>query len=201
MTPTILDGYSLDGNIVRRGEDPDVITGLRRAPAALAVALVLSLAGAGAAMAAPSPIMGSATPNPPGGTSVLGQHDARVCVSQFAPGTEIHVVNQTTGETATIHSNFKGKGCNALPISHSCRAAAQTIVETGKGADGKPTTVTQTVTVPAASSLCTASAGSTLPFTGSNIILPGTVAGLLLIIVGTALTLVRRRRRADALSG
>lgn len=172
----------------------------RRAFSTFLLVTMLGVAGAtfgvGAASATSIPVKdGSATPNPPGGT-VLAGHHARACVKNFKPGSKVHVVNQTTGQSTTIHSNFKGKGCNSLPVKRACRATSQTIVETGTGANGKPATVTQTVTAPATSSVCVASAGSTLPFTGSNIIIPGTIIGLVLIGLGTAMTIVRRRRAA-----
>jgi hypothetical protein len=113
----------------------------------------------------------------------------------------VHVTNQTTGQSTTIHSNFKGSGCSQLPVKQACQATTQTIVETGTGPNGKPATVTQTVTSPATSSLCVSSAGSTLPFTGSNIIIPATIIGLVLIGLGTAMTIVRRRRAEGGATG
>ena len=158
---------------------------------------VAGIAGSGAAMAG-----GSDTPNPVGGTTDPG-HGGLVCAHGFKPGSAVHVVNRTTGASRTIHSNFKGSGCGSLPLRHACQSSTQTVVETGTASNGRPASVTQTVTTPAVASLCTAvsSAGSTLPFTGSNIIISGTITGLALIAIGTVLLAIRRRRRAAGALG
>jgi hypothetical protein len=180
---------------------------LRRAFGTLLLATLLGVAGSmltvGAASAAPRLVMsGSATPpgHPGGSVGVLGEHFVRFCVKNFKAGTPVKVVNQTTGESVTIHAGSSGKGCAQVPIKRACQALTQTIVATGTGADGKPTTVKQTVTAPATSGLCQSSSGGTLPFTGSDLIIPGVIVGLALIGVGGGMTVVRRRRADPASS-
>jgi len=170
----------------------------------LATTFLLATLGVAAAAGSTAAMAGGDTPNPPGGTVQTDPgHGARVCVHGFKPGSTVHVVNQTTGASRTIRSNIKGSGCGSLGVGQACHASTQTLVETGTGTNGKPATVTQTVTAPAVSTLCTAvsAAGATLPFTGSTIIISGTILGLVLIALGTALLAVRRRRRATGVSG
>jgi hypothetical protein len=183
-----------------------VIAPLRRVFSALMLAVLVGIAGsalaAGAATAAPRPVFGgSQTPggDPGASVGVLGEHFVKFCVKNFKPGSTVKVVNTTTGATVTIHVGPNGKGCANVPIKRACKAVTQTIVATGTGANGQPTTVKQTVTAPATKSLCgTGVLGSgTLPFTGSDIIIPGIIIGLVLIATGTALT-IRRRRSGEA---
>jgi LPXTG-motif cell wall-anchored protein len=180
-------------------ENP-VITIFRRLCATTFLVALIGVAGAAGSTAA---LASGDTPNPPGGTIQTDPgHGARVCVHGFQGGSAIRVTNHTTGASRTIRSNVKGRGCGAVPVRRSCHSSTQTVVETGAATNGKPTSVTQTVTTPAVASLCTAvsAAGSTLPFTGSEIIIPGTIVGVALIALGTALLAVRRRRRAAALT-
>jgi hypothetical protein len=172
----------------------------RRAFSTLLLATLLAAAGSmlsvGAASAAPRPITaGSATPGAPGGTvQVLGEHFIRDCVKNFKPHSTVTVVNESNGATVKIHTDGKGNGCASLPLKHACQALTQQLVATGIGSDGKPATVRQTMTAPATKSLCRTSSGGTLPFTGSNIIVPGVIIGVVLIVVGAAMSVVRRRR-------
>jgi hypothetical protein len=182
---------------------------MRRILSALLLAIVMGAAGAlgaGSASAAPRTAFadnpGSSTPSGDPGASVgvLGEHFVKFCVKNFKPGTTVKVVNTTTGATTTLHVSQDGKGCTNVPIKRACHAVTQTIVATGTGANGKPATVKQTVTAPATKSLCgegVLGSGS-LPFTGSDIIIPGVIIGLVLIATGTALTIVRRRRSGEA---
>jgi hypothetical protein len=187
--------------------EPTMTATVRRVFSTVLLATLLGVAGSMLGMSAASAgnggDSGSETPitGPGGGTITLPGHGARVCAKGFKPGSTVHVVNQTTGQSTTIHSNFKGRGCNQLPVKPACQATTQTIVETGTGANGKPATVTQTVTSPARSSLCVSSAGSTLPFTGSSIIISGTIIGLVLLGLGIAMTIVRRHRAEGSATG
>jgi LPXTG-motif cell wall-anchored protein len=142
---------------------------------------------------------GGDTPNPPGGTIQTDPgHGVLVCGHSFKGSSAIRIANQSTGASRTIRANVKGSGCGNLPVRNGCHSSTQTVVATGVSTEGKPASVTQTVTTPAVSSLCTAvsAAGSTLPFTGSEIIIPGTILGVALIALGATLLAVRRRRRA-----
>jgi hypothetical protein len=177
------------------------VTASRRVVSTLLMALLLATAGsvltAGAARAAVHPITAGSAPNPGtpvGSVGVLGEHFVKFCVKNFKPNSTVKVVNETTGATVTLHTNSKGKGCTQVPIKRGCKAITQKIVATGTGADGKPATVTQTVTAPPTPSLCESTSGGTLPFTGSDFILPALIVGMVLIGVGTAMTIVRRRR-------
>jgi hypothetical protein len=130
-----------------------------------------------------------------GSVGVLGEHFVKYCVKHFKPNSNVTVTNETTGATVTIHTDSQGAGCAEVPIKRECKANTEQIVATGTGADGNPATVRSTITVPATPSLCSSNQGGTLPFTGSNIIIPGAIIGLVLIIAGTAMTVVRRRRQ------
>jgi hypothetical protein len=179
---------------------------VRRAFSTLLLATLLGVAGsmlaAGAATAAPRPVTAGSTPPgvPSGSVGVLGEHFVRFCVKNFKPNSPVKVVNETSGATVTIHTNSKGSGCVEVPLVRACKAVTQTIVATGTGADGTPATVKETVTAPATPSLCSSTSGGTLPFTGSSIIIPGIIIGLVLIVVGTGTVVVVRRRR-DGLAG
>lgn len=161
-----------------------------------------SMLGAGVATAGPHVVMAGSAPgghHPKGAVGVLGEN-YRFCVKHFKPHSTVTVTNQLTGKAVYIHTDANGSGCATVPVKRACKAVTQTIVATGTGADGKPATVSQTVTVPATTSLCasgsgrhTSSSGS-LPFTGSDIIIPGIIVGVVLIAAGTAMTIVRRRR-------
>jgi hypothetical protein len=157
-----------------------------------------SMLSAGVATAGPHVVMAGSAPNghnPKGAVGVLGEN-YQFCVKHFEPHSTVTVTNKLTGKSVEIHTNANGAGCATVPVKRACKAVTQTLVATGTGADGKPATITQTFTVPATASLCsgTTSSGGTLPFTGSSIIIPGIIIGVVLIGAGTAMTVVRRRR-------
>jgi hypothetical protein len=161
------------------------------------IAAVLLAGSVGFLTAAPARAAGSAPVPGAGGTvGVLGEHFVRYCVKHFKPNSNVTVTNETTGATVTIHTNSKGAGCTEVPIKRACKAMTERITATGIGLDGNPATVHSTITVPATKSLCqgNSSSGGTLPFTGSNFIIPGLIIGIALVVVGVALNSVRRRR-------
>lgn len=171
----------------------------------LFIAVLLGVAGSmlstGVAAAGPHAVMAGSAPhghNPQGAVGVLGEN-YRFCVKHFAPNSTVTVTNELTGKAVAIHTNANGAGCVTVPVKRACTAVTQTFKAVGTAADGTPATVTQTVTVAPTHSLCagsrgTHSSGGTLPFTGSDIIIPGIIIGVVLIAAGTAMTLVRRRR-------
>lgn len=184
--------------------------GMRVVLVAMLVAVLGASAGLDVASAATRPVTAGSSPgNPPGGgTKVLGEHFDGFCVTNFAPNSTVKVVNQLTGASTVIHTNAKGSGCANVPLKRACAAVPQRIVATGIGNDGKPATVSATVRAPATASLCAASSlskpsssssGGTLPFTGSDILIP-LIIGLVLIAVGATTVRIRRRRNASLAS-
>jgi hypothetical protein len=185
------------------------VTGsLRRVVSTLFVAVLLGAAApvlsVGVASAGPRVVMAGSAPNghaPKAAIGILGKN-YRFCVKHFAPNSTVTVTNTLTNQSVNIHTNANGAGCATVPVKRACKALTQTFQATGTGEDGNPATVTQTVTVPAVPSLCsgstsdpgTTNSGGTLPFTGSDIIIPGIIIGVVLIVSGTAMTIVRRRR-------
>lgn len=183
-----------------------VTASVRRALGMLFVAVLLGAAGSllstGVAAAGPHVVMAGSAPtghNPQGAVGILGKN-YRFCVKHFEPNSTVTVTNKLTGATVEIHTDANGAGCATVPVKRACKAVTQSFVATGTGADGNPASVTQTITVPPITSLCSGSTNSagTLPFTGSNIIIPGVIIGVVLIGAGTAMTVVRRRREGSA---
>jgi hypothetical protein len=168
----------------------------------LLLAVLVGMTGAAAlaspVSAAPRPIMaGSATPGVPTSTTgVMGEHFVRYCVKGYAPNSTVTVTNELTGATVTIHTNRGGRGCAEVPLKRGCHAISQTIVASGTGADGNPASSTAVVTAPPTHSLCAASGSKSgsLAFTGSSIIIPALLIGIVLIMIGTAAVAAARRR-------
>jgi hypothetical protein len=198
------NGDNVTSTLNRRG-------GILLAVLSLLVAVMAAL-GATSAGAATRPVQaGSATPGVPTSTvGVLGEHGVRYCVKNYAPNTDVTVVNQKTGQTVTIHTNSSGAGCAEVPIERACRAVRQVLVASGTDALGNPASSQSVVTAPATPSLCAASgtkkttasghgsSSGSLAFTGAAGIALMIVVGLLLIGFGTAAVVVGRRRRSAA---
>jgi hypothetical protein len=137
-------------------------------------------------------------------TGVLGEHFVRYCVKNYAPNSTVTVTNELTGATVTIHTNRAGSGCAEVPIKRGCRAITQRIVASGVGANGVAQTSSATVTAPPTRSLCSASGSKSgsnsgsLAFTGSGIIIPALLIGIVLIMIGSATVTATRRKKHSA---
>lgn len=173
---------------------------------ALAACACVALGAAPASAAARTVMAGSATPAVPTSTvGVMGEQGVRYCVRNYAPNSTVTVTNQLTGATTTIHTNAAGKGCAEVPIKRGCRAITQTIVATGTAPDGSAISSQATVTAPPSPRLCAAaghkggsqpgSQSGSLAFTGSSIIIPAILLGIVLIMVGSAVVTAARRKR------
>lgn len=112
------------------------------------------------ASAASLPAASSATPGVP--TSTIQGNT--YCVSNYAPNSDVVVVNQLTGATSTIHTDANGSGCTTIPIRRACATSTtQTIVASGVGADGHPATSQVVDNAPPDPSLCVSPSPTTSP--------------------------------------
>ena len=167
---------------------------LRRVVCGAALTTLVGVCGAGMAAAQPtSPLVSGKSATPP---SVRGEHFTRYCVSNYQPNSTVTVDNTSTGVSRTITTNVQGKGCTSVPVTPGhCDA----ISAHGANASGSATThSSSTVCVEALA--VSRSSGSTLPFTGSNDVIPMTVLGGVLVLFGGGLVLLARRRRSGALA-
>jgi hypothetical protein len=173
----------------------------RRALGPFVVAMLLAVgvvAGAGAATAAPTrekacpPSSTSSCPTtgPGGQTHLPGTHNPpKYCVSGYKPGTVVTITNPATGVSQTVTVGSNGKACTPVTLANKC----QTITATGTASNGQRTSSSSRV----CKTPTTKAAASSLPFTGSNAIVPGTAIGVILLVVGGLLVAVTRRRRSS----
>jgi hypothetical protein len=144
---------------------------MRRAMRALLVVLMLGVLGAtvGAAeiaSAASLPAASSATPGVPTSTIQVTSSAGTIsyCVSNYAPNSDVVVVNQLTGVRKTIHTNAAGSGCTTVGVKRSCSATvSQTIDASGVDSTGKSATSQATYVAPTDSSLCPPATASPRP--------------------------------------
>jgi hypothetical protein len=137
------------------------------------------------------------------GKQHVNEKTTTYCVENYKGHSVIKVVDDKTGKVVSIHTNANGVGCTQVPVTVAC----QNLLAQGPSQDGSPghssarLCVTSTTTAhPGSSSAPGAPApvsSGGLPFTGSNIIIPGTIIGLVLIGVGFFAVLLGRRRRDD----
>jgi hypothetical protein len=135
------------------------------------------------------------------GQQTVGEKFTTYCVENYKGHSVVKVVDDKTGKVVSIHVNGSGAGCVQMPVTTAC----QNLIAHGPNQDGSPgessarLCVTDTTTVtghkPPTGIRHIFSGG--LPFTGSNIIVPGTIVGLLLIVAGFFAVLIGRRRRDD----
>jgi hypothetical protein len=123
------------------------------------------------------------------GKEKVGQKYRMYCVKNYHGHSVVKVVNEKTGQVVIIHTNGHGKGCTQVPVDVGC----QQVTAHGPNQAGKP--------AHSSAQLCTTagthhSSSGGLPFTGSDIIIPGTIIGLVLIVVGGLAVVIGRRRRA-----
>jgi len=169
---------------------------IRRLCSVLLLTTLLGVGGSLVAVTAAS-AAGSATPPTPHSTvpahQVRGEHFTRYCVNNYKPNSTVTVVNHKTGATYTVHTGSNGAGCTEVKVLPGC----QSVVASGDNEAGTAATSSATVCVLAATATRTSSGA--LPFTGSNVIVPGTITGVALILIGLlTVFLVRRRRDDDA---
>jgi hypothetical protein len=132
------------------------------------------------------------------GAQTVGEKFTTYCIQNYKGNSVVKVVNEKTGKVVSIHTNPKGVGCIKMPVTADC----QNLTAHGPDQNGSPGSSSASVCVTEAGTTTTptgpapVSSGG-LPFTGSNIIVPGTIVGLLLIAGGFFFVLIGRRRRDD----
>lgn len=136
-----------------------------------------------------SPLVSGKSATPP---SVRGEHFTRYCVSNYKPNSTVTVDNTSNGASQTITTNVSGNGCTTIQVTPGhCDA----ISAHGTNASGSAAThSSSTVCVEALA--VSRSSGSTLPFTGSNDVIPMSILGGVLVFLGGGLVLLARRRRS-----
>jgi hypothetical protein len=136
------------------------------------------------------------------GAQTVGEKFTTYCVQNYKGNSVVKVVNEKTGKVVSIHTNPNGVGCTKVPVTADC----QDLTAHGPDQDGSPGSSTARVCVTEAGTTTNPTGPSDpaapvssggLPFTGSNVIVPGTIVGLLLIAGGFFFVLIGRRRRDD----
>lgn len=136
---------------------------------------------------APGPGQRSSSP-----TTVLGQNNTRYCVDGYKPHSDVRVTDNGD-PIATIHTNSHGHGCMTVHLGPGCHD----LVAHGVNSNGRPVTSSTRVCVES----LTQTRGSTLPFTGADII-PWVGIGAALLAAGIVLvTAVRRHRSGRQMLG
>jgi hypothetical protein len=128
------------------------------------------------------------------GHQTRGEHFTRYCVKNYKPNSTVKVINKKTGQVVYIHTNSHGAGCVEVPVTTGC----QRIVAHGQNRAGQP--ADSSVQVCVLGEKVHRSSHGALPFTGSNIIIPGLMIGGALLAVGALITILARRRRAAAVA-
>jgi hypothetical protein len=129
------------------------------------------------------------------GKQTVGEKFTTYCVQNYKGHSVVKVVNVKTGQVVSVHTNANGAGCTTVPVTANC----QDLTAHGPLQDGNPGSSSARVCVTEAghaSGPAPVNSGG-LPFTGSNVIVPGTILGLLLIGGGFFFVLIGRRRRDD----
>jgi hypothetical protein len=138
------------------------------------------------------------------GQQTVGEKFTTYCIKNYKGRSVIKIVNVKTGKTVSVTTAPNGTACVKVPVTTTC----QSITASGPDQNGGPghssasvcvTKTTQTGGGGSKSPPSTISHifGGSLPFTGSNIIIPGTILGLILVGIGFFFVLIGRRRRDD----
>jgi hypothetical protein len=157
--------------------------------------LGVSVATVGVASAAPSrqttcpATTGTSCVSTHGGGSshvpgTTGHGATKYCVSGYQPGTSVTITNPIRGVSKAVTVGLNGTACTTVTLGDGCPA----ITAAGTGAGGTATSSSARVCE------VTAADGSSLPFTGSDLIIPGTAIGAALLVVGLGLLAIGRRR-------
>jgi len=171
------------------------VAGSMRRLVSAALGAVLLTAGGGvaatSAMAASGHHAGDYTPHKPSshvpGTEVKGLKITKYCVSGYKPHSVVTINN--AGHITHVTTNASGSACTTVGLHKNCNS----IVATGVNNKGQKVTSSAPVCV-----LGEKVSRSALPFTGSNIIIPGTEIGAGLAALGGLMLLAARRRRRHA---
>ena len=132
------------------------------------------------------------------GQQTAGEKFTTYCIKNYQGRSVVKIVNVKTGRTVSVTTAKNGTACVKVPVTTHC----QSISASGPNQNGGPghssasVCVTKTTTSSPPSTISHIFGGS-LPFTGSNIIIPGTILGLILIGIGFFFVLIARRRRDD----
>ncbi|MBI2708726.1 MAG: hypothetical protein HYX34_03410 [Actinobacteria bacterium] len=143
---------------------------------------------------------------PPGGGPTVTVDDTVVQAGEvvnvgcegFAPGSTVTV---TLGGQVlqTFNTGPDGAGCGAVTIPANLCTGTYSLVSTGQGSDGS--TVSRTITLSITGRTCGAvgGTGGGLARTGTDSIVPLTLVGASMLVIGLALaTLTWRKRSAQA---
>ena len=125
---------------------------------------------------------------------------------EFDPGSTVEVgVQSVYIRIVTTVANAAGAAASTFPLPASLPPGAHNVVFTGL-LEGQPTTVALPFTLAAAASpiagvpgggTSTPIAGSFLPRTGSVEAIPIAISGVALLLAGTGMVVVARRRRSE----
>ncbi len=135
------------------------------------------------------------------GQQTAGEKFTTYCIKNYKGRSVIKIVNAKTGKTVSVTTAPNGTACVKVPVTTSC----QSISASGPNKGGGPghssasvcVTKTTTTSSPPKNTTISHIFGGSLPFTGSNIIIPGTILGLILVGIGFFFVLIGRRRRDD----
>jgi hypothetical protein len=124
-----------------------------------------------------------------------GEKLTTYCIKNYKGGSVVKIVNEQTGQVVSVTTAPDGTACTQVPVTTDC----QQVTAHGPNQDGKPGHSTARVCVTATTTTAPPKGlfSGGLPFTGSNIIIPATILGLVLIGLGFFAVLVGRRRRDD----
>jgi hypothetical protein len=124
-----------------------------------------------------------------------GEKFTTYCIKNYHGRSVIKIVNEKTGKVVSVKTAPDGTACVQVPVTTDC----QQITAHGPNQDGGPGHSTARVCVTDTTSTTPPKGifSGGLPFTGSNIIIPATILGLVLIGLGFFAVLIGRRRRDD----
>jgi hypothetical protein len=134
------------------------------------------------------------------GQQTAGEKFTTYCIKNYKGRSVIKIVNAKTGKTISVTTAPNGTACVKVPVTTSCQSISASGPNKGGGPGQSSASVCVTKTTTGSSPPKTTIShifGGSLPFTGSNIIIPGTILGLILVGIGFFFVLIGRRRRDD----